>query len=415
MKLRHEARAVAEAALEAVRPGPALERFLEGRLFPGRVVVIAVGKAAWPMAAVARKILGDRVTAGLVVTKEGHGGGELGPWTIVEAGHPLPDRRSEEAAARALDGVSGLGEDDVVLLLLSGGGSALMEKPLPGLSLDDLASLTDRLLRRGADIVEINSLRKRLSAVKAGRLARAAFPAQVLTLALSDVLGDRLDSIASGPAWPDGTTSEEALAVARRYGLELSPVMEERLKEETAKALPNVEGHVIGGVSHLCRAAADEARRRGFSPLLLTTSYDGEARELGRLFGSVAREIVRSGHPVAPPCAVLVGGESVVHVRGGGRGGRNQECALAAARSLDGMEGVAFLALGSDGTDGPTDAAGGLVDGGTWRRLAAAGLDGRALLDDNDAYRALEAAGDLLRTGPTGTNVNDLALLLVEG
>ena len=169
------------------------------------------------------------------------------------------------------------------------------------------------------------------------------------------------------------------------------------------------------GVSHLCRAAADEARRRGFPPLLLTTSYDGEARELGRLFGSVAREIVRSGHPVAPPCAVIVGGESVVHVRGGGRGGRNQECALAAARSLDGMEGVAFLALGSDGTDGPTDAAGGLVDGGTWRRLASAGLDGRALLDDNDAYRALEAAGDLLRTGPTGTNVNDLALLLVEG
>ena len=308
MELRDEAWAIAGVALRALRPGPAVASFLRGRSFGGKVVVIAVGKAAWPMAASAQEALGDEVHSGLVVTKEGHGEGELGSWTILEAGHPLPDHRSEAAAACALERVVGLSERDVVLLLLSGGGSALLERPLAGLALEDLASLTEALLRRGADIVEINSFRKRLSAVKAGRLAQAAFPARVITLALSDVLGDRLDSIASGPAWPDGTTSEEALAVARRYGLDLSPTVEQLLRQETAKVLPNVEGHVIGGVGLLCRAAADEARRRGFAPLLLTTSFDGEARELGRFFGALAREVVASDAPLAAPCAVIVGG-----------------------------------------------------------------------------------------------------------
>lgn len=414
MTLRSDARAIASEALEAVLPGPAVERFLRGRTFRGRTVVLAVGKAAWEMARAAHALLGASAIAGLVITKEGHGRGPLGSWTVVEAGHPLPDGRSLEAAAKALDLVVPLGPDDEVLLLLSGGGSALLERPLPGLTLEDVQAVTDRLLRRGASIVEINALRKRLSAVKAGRLAQAAFPARVVTVALSDVLGDGLDSIASGPAWPDDVTAAEALILADRYLPDLPGRVRDRLALETAKELPNVEGHVIGGVASFCRSAASAAERRHLAPLLLTASWDGEARELGRLLGAVARQITATGEPLAPPCAVLVGGESVVHVRGGGRGGRNQECALAAAQALDGLDGAVLLALASDGTDGPTDAAGGLVDGRSWRRLAAAGLDGRALLDDNDAYRALEASGDLIRTGPTGTNVNDLTMLLVR-
>ena len=371
----------------------------------GRVLLVAAGKAAWQMAHAAVAALGS-VDGGVVVTKYGHVKGEIPGVACYEAGHPVPDENSFAATAAALDLVQGLTAEDTVLFLLSGGGSALFEKPLiPGAELQDI---TGQLLACGADIVEINTIRKRLSAVKGGRFALACAPAKVYSIVLSDILGDPLDMIASGPAAPDSSTCADAQAIAAKYGLRLSDATRALLGQETPKELTNVETQITGSVRQLCAAAAAACEKLGYRPVLLTDRLDCEAREAGRFLADIARTHAGSGEKLA----YLAGGETVVHLTGHGLGGRNQELALAAAPGLAGLD-AALFSVGSDGTDGPTDAAGGYADGDTLAALAARGLDVHAVLADNDAYHALGAVDGLILTGPTGTNVNDVAVLLL--
>ena len=409
MTLHDDALLIARRAIDAAMPDAAVRRALAAhRDFldaPGRLILVAVGKAAWTMA---RAAWDEAVfDGGVIVTARGCAHGPVGNAAIIEAGHPIPDEMSILGAETALERVRGLTEHDRVLFLLSGGGSALFEKPL--IAPDELARITEHLLRSGADIVAINTIRKRLSAVKGGRFALACRPARVLSLVLSDVLGDPLDMIASGPAAPDTSTSREALALAGRYALPLSDAARACLARETPKALDNVESEIIGSVSLLCASAADTARALGYEPLLLTDRLDCEAREAGAFLAAMAKTHAGRGRR-----AFILGGETVVHVRGRGLGGRNQELALAAAGGLNGLN-AALMSVGSDGRDGPTDAAGGCVDGASLERCRAAGVDIAAALADNDAYYALDRIGALIRTGPTGTNVGDLTVLLIGG
>ena len=405
-KLRQDAEAIIRAAIAAVLPDEAVRRALKGRHFPGRVLLVAAGKAAWQMARAAVEALGP-VDAGVVVTKYGHVQGQLPGVACYEAGHPVPDENSFRATQAALDLVAGAKETDTVLFLLSGGGSALFEKPLiPGGELQDI---TQQLLACGADIVEMNTIRKRLSAVKGGRFALACAPARVYSIVLSDILGDPLDMIASGPAVPDRSTCAQAQAIAETYGLRLSGAARACLQQETPKVLDNVETHITGSVRELCAAAAAACGQLGYQPVLLTDHLDCEAREAGRFLADIARTHAGRGQATA----YLAGGETVVRLTGHGLGGRNQELALAAAPGLAGLPAAVF-SVGSDGTDGPTDAAGGYVDGDTAAALAARGLDAGAVLADNDAYHALQAVDGLIVTGPTGTNVNDVAVVLVR-
>ena len=405
-KLRQDADAIIRAAIAAVLPDEAVRRALKGRHFPGRVLLVAAGKAAWQMARAAVEALGP-VDAGVVVTKYGHVQGQLPGVACYEAGHPVPDENSFRATQAALDLVAGAKETDTVLFLLSGGGSALFEKPLiPGGELQDI---TQQLLACGADIVEMNTIRKRLSAVKGGRFALACAPARVYSIVLSDILGDPLDMIASGPAVPDRSTCAQAQAIAETYGLRLSGAARACLQQETPKVLDNVETHITGSVRELCAAAAAACGQLGYKPVLLTDHLDCEAREAGRFLADIARTHAGRGQATA----YLAGGETVVRLTGHGLGGRNQELALAAAPGLAGLPAAVF-SVGSDGTDGPTDAAGGYVDGDTAAALAARGLDAGAVLADNDAYHALQAVDGLIVTGPTGTNVNDVAVVLVR-
>ena len=405
-KLRQDAEAIIRAAIAAVLPDEAVRRALKGRHFPGRVLLVAAGKAAWQMARAAVEALGP-VDAGVVVTKYGHVQGQLPGVACYEAGHPVPDENSFRATQAALDLVAGAKETDTVLFLLSGGGSALFEKPLiPGGELQDI---TQQLLACGAGIVEMNTIRKRLSAVKGGRFALACAPARVYSIVLSDILGDPLDMIASGPAVPDRSTCAQAQAIAETYGLRLSGAARACLQQETPKALDNVETHITGSVRELCAAAAAACGQLGYQPVLLTDHLDCEAREAGRFLADIARTHAGRGQATA----YLAGGETVVRLTGHGLGGRNQELALAAAPGLAGLPAAVF-SVGSDGTDGPTDAAGGYVDGDTAAALAARGLDAGAVLADNDAYHALQAVNGLIVTGPTGTNVNDVAVVLVR-
>lgn len=412
MNLEQDARAIIEASIQAVLPDAAVKRTLEGWTPPGPVYVVAIGKAAWRMAAAASKSLGNAVYAGVVVTKYGHSLGAIPRMQIIEAGHPVPDHHALLGAHKALALVDGLTAGDWVLFLVSGGGSALFELPLRGVSLADIAGLTKALLASGANIAEVNTVRKHLSAVKGGRFAQRCHPARVRSVVLSDVLGDALDSIASGPAYPDATTVEDAQAVLQRYGINLPPHMQGALQQETPKALAHVETQITGNVSALCNAAMAAARVRGYAPLLMTTTLDAEAREAGACIAAMAREVRHSGHPLAPPCALVFGGETVVRLQGQGKGGRNQELALAAAQGIDGLKDVLVFSVGSDGTDGPTDAAGGMVTGEFAARCRAAGYSIEAHLAENDSYPLLQAMGGLMMTGPTGTNVNDLMMVL---
>ena len=417
--LRQDAMEIVREAIRRVLPENAVKEALAAEGFSarvrrgkGKIVVAAIGKAAWRMARAAADVLGPRLSGGAVVTKYGHAMGPIDGLEIFEAGHPLPDDNTLAGTEALLEKVRGLGPDDTVLFLVSGGGSALFERPVDGVTLDDLVAVTNRLLACGADIVEINRVRKRLSSVKGGRFAQLAAPAHVYAVALSDVPGGRLDAIASGPAWPDASTAEETLATLKKYGLSFRPGLMELFGQETPKALDNVTAVVTGSVSTLCAAAESAAAARGYAPLVLTTTLDCEAREAGALLASLAREVRSSGRPAPAPCALILGGETVVRLTGRGKGGRNQELALSAARGIAGLDGTVVLSVGSDGTDGPTDAAGGIVDGGTAERLKARGFDIERVLADNDSYTALAAADSLVVTGPTGTNVNDLALVL---
>ncbi|NLB82670.1 MAG: glycerate kinase [Synergistaceae bacterium] len=416
--MRQDAMKTALNAIEAVLPESAVRKAIKSPAFSdrltlsGRILLVAIGKAAWRMAKASVEVLGSAIERGVVLTKYGHSLGPIPGLEIIEAGHPLPDENTLLGTAKILEMMKGLSPEDTVLFLVSGGGSALFEKPSSGVTLGDLVSATNQLLASGANIVEINMIRKRLSSVKGGRFALAAAPAHVFSVVLSDVLGDRLDSIASGPAHPDDSTVREALAIVDKYGLSLPPTVLEALQQETPRTVPNVSTVIAGSGKGLCEAAMEAIASRGYSPLLMTTTLDCEAREAGGFIAALAREIRASGNPLKPPCALIFGGETVVRLRGSGKGGRNQELALAAAAGIAGLENTIVISVGSDGTDGPTDAAGGIVDGTTQSALATLAMNLETYLNDNDSYNALEACGSLLRTGPTGTNVNDLTILL---
>lgn len=409
MSILSDSKLIINKALETALPDTAVQKAL-AKLPPvsGRLVLVAAGKAAWQMGKAAYDVLQERISSGIVITKYDHSQGPIGNLLIREAGHPVPDTSSYSSTQEAIDLVSSLMKDDLVLFLLSGGGSALFEKPL--VSEAEMDDVTRQLLACGADIVEMNTLRKRLSAVKGGKFASLCAPAHVFSVVLSDIIGDPLDMIASGPAYPDSSTSTQALAIASKYNLQLSAQALTLLAEETPKKLSNVETHVTGSVRQLCTAAADTCISLGYKPIILTASLCCEARDAGSFFASIASYHAASSESLA----FIAGGETVVHLTGSGLGGRNQEIALAAAKGIDGLDNTLLFSLGSDGTDGPTDAAGGFVTGDTASVLRAKGIDIDTVLRNNDAYHALAAADALIMTGPTGTNVNDLTCLLIK-
>lgn len=409
MTLREETNQIIQKSIQAVLPDEAVAKALQGRTFgPGKIYLVAVGKAGWQMGKAAAEILQDKLEAGVVVTKYEHVKGEIPKVLCYEAGHPVPDENSFSATQAALNLVERATAEDEVIFLLSGGGSALFEQPL--VSGEELQDITRQLLACGADIVEMNTIRKRLSAVKGGRFAQACAPAHVFSIVLSDILGDPLDMIASGPAYPDSSTCEEALAIAGKYELRLSEKARALLRQETPKALANVETQITGSVSDLCRAAAAACEELGYEPIVLTDQLSCEAREAGRFLSAIAKSHQHTGKSFA----FIAGGETVVHLTGNGKGGRNQELALAAAEGIAGLENTAVFSVGSDGTDGPTDAAGGYCDGFTKGKLAKQGISIYEVLQDNDAYHALKRTDGLIVTGATGTNVNDVAVLLIR-
>ena len=421
--LRKDADQIVRESIAAVLPDEAVRRTLKDyRPGAGKTLLVAAGKAAWQMAKAAVDTLGQ-VDGGVVITKYGHVMGEIPGVVCYEAGHPVPDENSFAATKKALELVDNRSAGDTVIFLLSGGGSALFELPL--ISGEELQDITRQLLASGADIVEMNTIRKRLSAadivemntirkrlsaVKGGRFALACAPARVLSIVLSDILGDPLDMIASGPAYPDSSTCKQAKNIAAKYELKFSPDAEKLLNEETPKELHNVETHINGSVRELCAAAAAAAQKLGYDPIILTDQLCCEAREAGSFLASILKSHFQSDRSLA----FIAGGETIVHLTGHGLGGRNQELALAAAPGIADIPGAAVFSVGSDGTDGPTDAAGGYVDGETCAALAERGISVFDMLRDNDAYHALQAVSGLIVTGPTGTNVNDVAVALLK-
>lgn len=407
--LKEDEEAILRAALTAALPDAAVNKALEGvRFNTGRLVLIAVGKAAWQMAYAAHQRLGGQIDGGVVITKYEHAKGAIGNLSICEAGHPIPDESTFEATERVIEAVSSLTDQDTVLFLLSGGGSSLLEKTL--VPKEELYELTRKLLACGADIKEMNTIRKRLSAVKGGRFAQICAPAHVFAIVLSDIIGDPLDMIASGPAYPDTSTSDQALEILRKYDISVSDEIRACLMQETPKCLDNVTTVVTGSVRQLCLSAEAACRRLGYEPVVLTASLSCTARDAGSFLGSIAQfhaEDMRS-------IAFIAGGETVVRLTGNGKGGRNQEIVLAAAEKIAGIRDCAVFSFGSDGTDGPTDAAGGWCDGDTIGVLQQKEINVDKVLMRNDSYYALEQCGGLIITGPTGTNVNDLSIVLIK-
>jgi hydroxypyruvate reductase len=409
MSLREDADKIIKESIQKVMPDEAVRQALKNKKFDsGKVYVVSVGKAAWQMAKTAAEVLGDRIEKGICITKYDHVKSEIPRIKCYEAGHPLPDENSFMATEDVLKMVRNLDKRDTVIFLLSGGGSALFEKPL--VSAEELFDVTDQLLSCGADIVEMNTIRKRLSAVKGGKFAKMCEPAEVYHIVLSDIIGDPLDMIASGPAYPDTSTGEQALKIVKKYGLKLGEQAMKLMENEPIKELSNVETIITGSVRNLCRAAEAVCQNLGYETFFLTDQLVCEAREAGRFFASIAR----SHHDTKKSLAFIAGGETVVHLTGQGKGGRNQELALSAAMGIAGLENTAIFSVGSDGTDGPTDAAGGYCDGRTQCVLEESDVDIYRTLQNNDAYHALEKTNGLIFTGATGTNVNDLTVLLIK-
>ncbi len=369
------------------------------------MVLVAIGKAAYAMAEAACSMLGERINQGIVITKYGHGGKALPRLVIREAGHPVLDENTLQATAEALEMVKSLQAEDRVLLLISGGGSALFESPC--IPFEELKDITDQLLKSGADIVEMNTLRKRLSHVKGGRFAQACQPAQVFAVVLSDILGDPLDMIASGPAYPDSSSAEDARRVVEKYGIKLSAQAEICLQEETPKTLSNVETHITGSVRQLCLAAEQAAREMGYTPLVLTSSLDCIAREAGAFLAAIARE-----HQEGDSKAFILGGETVVKVTGKGKGGRNGDRPGSGA-GHPGAPGHCRLLRALTAPMAPQTRRG-ILRRGQRGQDAARGIQAESWLEDNNANPALAACDGLIMTGPTGTNVNDLTVLLIK-
>lgn len=408
--MRNDADRIIRQAIQAVLPEQAVREALEKEPFAneGSVIMIAVGKAAWRMAAAASQVLGNRINKGIVVTRYGCNQGPLPNVEIIEAAHPVPDKNSVYGAEKALAAVNGLKKEDTVLFLLSGGGSALFEKPL--IPLEDMQDVNRQLLLCGASITEINAVRKRLSAVKGGKFAAACYPAKVLSVILSDVLGDPLDMIASGPTCQDQSEPGEAIRIAEKYALHLSGKTISLLSSVPEKLQDEGRIMVTGNVKKLCEAAAQACRNMGYEPTILTENMCCEAREAGNMLSQVARD----HQNVSGSVAYIAGGETVVHVTGNGKGGRNQEIALSAAQGIAGCRNTCVFSVGSDGLDGPTDAAGGYADEHTVERLQAKKININEIMKNNDAYHALKESDGLIMTGPTGTNVNDVSVVLIR-
>ncbi len=427
-----------EAGLEAVDPARAVSRAVRregeellvgGRAYRltdyERVFVIGAGKAAAPMAAAMEQILGDLLAEGRVTVKYGHTG-PLKKVKIQEAGHPIPDQNGIEGADAIRRVAVRAGKRDLLFCLISGGGSALLVSPADGIDLKEKQAATAELLACGASIDEINALRKHLSRLKGGQLARLCSPASVVTLILSDVVGDPLDVIASGPTVPDGSSFGDCLEIVGRYGLsdKLPKSVIARLEQGAAGALPEtpkegdpvfgrVQNEIVGSNLSAVLEASQRAESLGYTPLILSTRIEGETRDVAGVHAAIFREVLATGHPVSPPACILSGGETTVTLKGRGKGGRNQEFALAVALHLQGTDCVHFLSAGTDGTDGPTDAAGAFADGTTVERARALQMEARSYLEENDSYPFFEALGDLLITGPTNTNVMDLRIGLI--
>ena len=437
---RGDMMAVLAAALKAVDPAQAVRSRVrrEGaRLTVGddvydldsyrRVFVVGAGKASGPMAQALEEILGDRLAGGVVNVKEGYAV-PTQRIELIEAAHPVPDENGVRGTERILQMAADAGADDLVFCLISGGGSALMELPAAGITLDDVQQLTDLLLRSGATINEVNTIRKHISQVKGGGLARAAAPATLIALILSDVVGNPLDFIASGPTVPDTTTFQDAWGLLGKFDLQdaIPASVRAQLRRGLDGAIPDTPkagdplfaraaSELVGSNEIAARAALDAATALGYNTVLVTTWVEGEAREVAKVMAGVAKGLIRHHSPVPPPACLIFGGETTVTVRGDGQGGRSQEMALAASLALDGWEDVAVMAVGTDGTDGPTDAAGGIADGAVRGRAQALGLDPLAFLDRNDSYHFLRQTDALLVTGPTNTNVNDLIFVYAFG
>lgn len=437
--MRADAEAIFQAGLAAVVPREAVLRHCRRRKDIlemghrrwnlsrlGRIIVVGGGKAAAAMAGAMEELIGDRISAGLISVKYGHTAA-LRHIETIEAGHPLPDQNGLTASRRILDMVREAGAADLVIVLISGGGSALLPLPDSDISLGDKQAVSDLLIASGAPIHDINAVRKHISAIKGGRLAQAAAPAAVVTLILSDVVGNDLDVIASGPTVPDGSTFDQCRAIIDQYGLakKLPPSVRRHLREGAAGRIPetpdsrshkwdHVDNLIVADNRQAIVAAAAAARERGYRPLVLSTLLEGETRVVARVHGAMAREVLAGGQPVEPPACLLSGGETTVTIRGAGKGGRNQEFALAAALDIHRHPFIVVLSAGTDGTDGPTDAAGALADHTTVARAHNAGLDCRRALDDNDAYPLFKSLGDLLFTGPTLTNVMDMHIVLAQ-
>ena len=401
---RNDALAIFQAGVRAADPVRAMRAHWDIDATRYRnIYVMGAGKAAAVMAAEAERKLGRRITAGAVNTKYGHTTKPLRAIEVRECGHPIPDEAGMRGAERIAEIARFAQEGDLVLCLLSGGASALMPLPVEGLSLEEKGDITRQLLARGADIHQMNTVRKHLSRIKGGQLAAMALPADVITLILSDVIGDNLEVIGSGPTAADPTTVESARELLNRFGVtgRAAELLRETPKDTKAR---NV---VIGSNRLALDAASKQARKLGYRTLLLSSSIQGETRDAAQVLTSILREVREHSHPVKPPVCLLSGGETTVTLQGSGKGGRNQEFALAAALAISGLPGVTVLSCGTDGTDGPTDAAGGIVNGATANSQALAALD------NNDSYPYLKARDALVMTGPTGTNVMDMQVMLI--
>ncbi len=436
--MRRQAEEIFQAALKAVDPIEAVFRYVktaDDALLVGehrfafqaydRILVVGAGKAGAPMAKALEELLGDRISDGVIVVKEGHSL-PLQHVRIHEAGHPVPDERGVRGAEDILSLVGEAGERDLVLCVISGGGSALLVAPAEGITLADKQEVTQLLLACGADIHEINTVRKHLSRAKGGWLARFAHPATVVTLILSDGIGDDLNVIGSGATVPDSGTFADAQAVFKKYDIweRVPSSVENRFQKGLKGELPDTPksgdnafqrcyAELVGTNIQALMAASKEAERQGYQPLILSSTVEGEAREVAKVLTAIAKEIRSSANPLAPPACILCGGETTVTLQGDGKGGRNQELAMAAALAIDGMENVVVLSGGTDGTDGPTDAAGAIADGTTVTRAGGKGLDPLDYLMRNDSYNFLKVLSDLVITGPTRTNVMDVYMVLV--
>lgn len=408
MNLKEDGLAIINSAIQSALPNNAVKKALENENFDkGRLVLVAIGKASWSMAKAASEMLGEVIDTGIVITKYDHAMGELPNIKIYEAGHPISDINTFTATKQAIEMVKDLDEDDKVLFLISGGGSALFEEPL--IDIKELEDINEQLLASGANIIEINTIRKRLSKVKGGKFAKLCEPAQVISVVLSDIIGDPLDMIASGPAYPDSSTKEQALNIIKKYNIKISDKARQYIEEDTPTIIKNVKTKITGSVNQLCESARIKAIDLGYKPIILTSRLSCEAKEAGKFLGSIGHYHQDSKKPLI----FIAGGETIVYLKGKGKGGRNQELALAAAIEIEGLDNVMVFSAGSDGTDGPTDAAGGYVDGSTISKLEDKNLNLYDILDNNDSYNGLKEVDGLIITGPTGTNVNDISIVMI--